>query len=190
MRKQKFRRGNKVRIADDYSTGYTFNGKGGKCVPWKSPHAGKDAIVIGSYADEYGGKDTKSYTLLFDEGEVSWFDERALTLIEQGGEHLIEQNKRTRDARDFVHGDLKWIVENWPKIRHCPPGASMKFLMSEIGITDPWGKFGEGVDYYANGKFTFNLLDPVLSTGDVEKVKLFILEFPKIDGSIQNTRIE
>ena len=59
--------------------------------------------------------------------------------------------------------------------------------MVEIGIANPWGTFGEGVDYYANAHFAFQVFDEVLMSGDLEKVKLFILEFPKVKGTIQNT---
>jgi hypothetical protein len=40
----------------------------------------KDVIVVGSYADQYGGDNTKSYTVIFpDTGrESSWYEEHQL----------------------------------------------------------------------------------------------------------------
>ncbi len=75
---QKFRRGDLVRIADDLGP--------------HMPHftKGVDAIVLGSYADKYGGKDRKSYSLLIHGvGSLSWYDEWQLTLVKAGQTDLL-----------------------------------------------------------------------------------------------------
>jgi hypothetical protein len=76
--KQKFEKGDRVVIAEDYATGMWGWGEDAK--PILSPHCGKHATVYGSYADMFGGSMTDSYSLEIDDyGRVSWFDERALT---------------------------------------------------------------------------------------------------------------
>ena len=53
-----------------------------------------------------------------------------------------------------------------------------------IGITEPWGRHGEGIDYFNNAKYTMDCLDPVLLTGDIKKVEQFLAEFPKVNEFI------
>ena len=95
--KQKFIRGMRVRVAKENP-------------PWRKHFpCDCDAIVVGSYADQYsGGSDAyKQYTLLIKHkpGELasgkiwsqsSWYDEELLTLIDADrdkGELLIQENQ-------------------------------------------------------------------------------------------------
>ncbi len=71
--KQKFERGDVVRIAKDL--GRTMS------------HFPSDkiAVVMGSYKDQYGGNNTRDYTLnVKGIGECSWYEEHQLTLVESG----------------------------------------------------------------------------------------------------------
>lgn len=71
MSKQKFKRGDVVRIS--------------KILGSSMSHFPSDslAIVIGSYKDQYGGNDTKQYTLdVSGRGPISWYEEEQLTLVE------------------------------------------------------------------------------------------------------------
>ena len=60
MTKQKYKRGNLVHIAKDlgdHMSHFTSD---------------KDVIIVGSYADQYGGSDTDSYTVMFvDDGNTT-----------------------------------------------------------------------------------------------------------------------
>ena len=61
------------------------------------------AIVIGTYAEQYGGNEARShqqYTLhlLPKEGEVSWYDENQLTLIEPDRFDLLPKGNVHRKA--------------------------------------------------------------------------------------------
>lgn len=85
--RQKFRKGDLVRVADDLGPSMRhFYG------------AGKEAIVVGSYSDQYGGdlvvadegvedddqEAPEDYSLLFEgHGQVSWYCEDQLTLIKR-----------------------------------------------------------------------------------------------------------
>lgn len=85
-RAQKFKRGDYVMIADDLG-------------PMKSHfESGCEAIVIGSYADQYAGDDTKSYTLyLRNSGKSSWYGEHELTLIEKNRLDILDQWEKDRN---------------------------------------------------------------------------------------------
>lgn len=167
-KKQKFKRGDVVHIAADlgqYMSHFT---------------ADKDAIIMGSYRDQFGGNNVSSYTVMFcDNGRTSsWYEEHQLTLIRHGGNEEIEKVSAERKAREKCETDMSWIVSNWPKIREQVPGATMGELMRRIGITNPWGTQGEGVTYYANARGTFYLLDPVLKTRSVHEVERFLSALP------------
>ncbi len=174
MSKQKFKRGDVVHIAADLGQSMSHFKKD------------KDVVIIGSYADQFGGGNTGSYSVLFidDGNEVSWYGEHQLTFLRYGGEELIAKVKEEREEREKLESDLSWIVDNWKDLRVgkiARTGAWMCKLMSLIGITKPWGNHGEGIDYYSNAKYTMDCLDSVLLTGDIEKVKQFIAGFPKVN---------
>jgi hypothetical protein len=161
--KQKFKRGDVVHIAADLG-------------PTMSHFtADKDAIVMHSYADKYGGDSHDIYSLMFcdDGSQCSWYHEHQLTFLRHGGEQEIDRVTSEREKREEMQTDLEWIVANWPTIRTRVPGATICELMRRIGISEPWGAHGEGITYYANAQATFKLLDPVLSSGNVEQVKSF-----------------
>ena len=164
MKKQKFKRGDKVRIAKNLGPTMSHF------------EADQDAIVLGSYRDQYGGDNTTSYTVLLceDGNHVSWYHQRQLRFIRHVGEKGITKVMTARDKRNATESDLGWIVTNWPSIRTRTPGATMTELMRRVGITNPWGFRGEAFMWYRNAERTHQLLDPVLSTGDLEKVKKFL----------------
>jgi hypothetical protein len=94
MLKQKFRRGNLVHI------------KKGTCPAYFEQ--GRDAIIIGSYDDLYGGGNIFEYTVMFEEGgESAWYHGNSLILIDEGGENLIEQAKE----KAFIKNAKKVLLE-------------------------------------------------------------------------------
>lgn len=147
---QKFKRGDLVMVAKDQGLCRShFQG-------------GEEAIVIGSYADQFGGSNTSDYTVMFVStgGQSSWYPEQFLTFICHAGEEAIGRLIKDREERAAVQQDLKWILANWAKIRHSVPGPTMAYLMARCGITNPWGIHGEGVTYYYNLRWTFMHVDP------------------------------
>lgn len=83
MDEQKFHHGDLVRIAKDLGQSMRYF------------ESDRDAIVVGSYSDQYGGDDTKSYTLhLEGRGPVSWYSEHQLTLIEENRRDLLIKWRR------------------------------------------------------------------------------------------------
>lgn len=158
---QKFKRGDVVRIAKDLGPSMSHF------------QADKDAIVLGSYRELCGGGNGNSYNVMFcDTGsECAWYEEWQLEFLRHGGLEEIEKVIKAREEREKSETDLEWIVTNWLDIREKPPGATMGELMRRVGISNPWGGRGEGITYYSNAMATFQLLDEVLSTGDVAKVE-------------------
>jgi hypothetical protein len=168
---QRFKRGNIVKIAD-------------KLEPYMSHFpAGVTAIVLGSYCDQFHyhtnqpchQSDGYSYTLLFESGgESSWYPERHLSLVSAGSEQEIVRIRTACESAEAYQTDLKWIVENWPNIKHDVPGATANYLMARIGIDRPWGLHGEGIIYYRNWHRTLNFLDPILSSKSWEECHNFL----------------
>jgi len=89
MKKQKFFRGHRVRIADNLGPAMTH-------FP-----AGLEAIVVHSYSDAYGGNNHHDYNLLVHEPDgwhvTAWYHEKQLTLLDADrdkGEAVLQENKR------------------------------------------------------------------------------------------------
>lgn len=104
-KEQKFKRGNLVHIAKDLGSMMSHFDND------------KNAIIVGSYADEYGGENTKDYTVMFLEtgGSCSWYKEHQLTLIDEGGEHLFEEAKKNRKRISEQNTDINYIVSKLDK---------------------------------------------------------------------------
>jgi hypothetical protein len=87
MKKQKFFRGDLVQIADDLGASMRHFDKG--C----------QAIVIGTYAEQYDGNnnvDDYQLYILPNKGACSWYRTPQLTLIEPNRYDLLPKNNRTR----------------------------------------------------------------------------------------------
>lgn len=174
---QKFHKGDHVRVADDLGPSMSHF------------ESGCEAIVIGSYADQYGGQNHRSYTLhLKGQGEVSWYEEPQLTLLEADRLDLLAQWEAEEEAERRQKADIDWIFEHGPEVLRSAHGASISTLARGVGITDLWGSNGEGISYYENAMRVLGLAAPFLETKDkagwfalCEKVKLRTADY-KITG--------
>ena len=155
MVNQKFHKGDWVRVAKDlgpYMSHFT---------------ADCDAIVIGSYKDQYGRGDTESYTLHLERhGETSWYEGHQLTLIETGRLDKLKDWEDMKEAECREKGDLDWIFQNGTEVSAHPHGASIAALAKCLGCTNLWGSHGEGFVYYQNAMTVLALASPFLSTND------------------------
>ncbi len=152
---QKFHRGDLVRVAKNL--GPSMQHFTADC----------DAIVIGSYADQYGGDDHKKYTLhLEGKGRSSWYDEDQLTLIAINRNDKLEEWKAKEEADEKRHGDLDWIFRNGAQLLKGATGATVEALARGFGLTNLWGGHGEGYVYYLNAQFTLKEAAPFLLAGD------------------------
>lgn len=152
---QKFQNGDWVRVAKDLG-----------------PHmshftADCEAIVIGSYADQYGGKNHEDYTLhLKGCGQCSWYYGSQLTLIEPGRLDKLKQWEDEAEAERQQKSDLDWVFANGEEVLKKPHGASISALAKCFGLTNLWGSRGEGIAYYSNAMGTMQLATPYLKAGD------------------------
>ena len=103
MLNQKFRRGNLVHI------------RKGSCQPHFEQ--GCNAIILGSSDDLYRTGDLSQYVVMFEDGRrCAWYHDSQLELIDQGGEHLIEQARERlliKEASEILkHEDLDDLGSN------------------------------------------------------------------------------
>jgi hypothetical protein len=129
---QKFKRGNLVHIAKNLdSTMSHFEND-------------KDVIIVGSYAEQYGGSNTKSYTVMFpDTGGIScWYKEHQLTLVDEGGEHLFEQAKKNKEAISKQNTDINLIASKLDE-----GGLSSESILFLFNM------LGHNTSFYKNGEF-------------------------------------
>lgn len=152
---QKFQKGDWVQVAKDL--GPSMSHFTADC----------EAIVIGSYADQYGGSDRNSFTLhLKGRGQISWYYGNQLTLIESGRLDKLQAWEDEADAERKQKSDLDWIFANGPDVAEKPHGASIAALAKCFGLTNLWGRNGEGITYYSNAMGTLELALPYLKAGD------------------------
>lgn len=103
---QRFNRGDWVKVADDLGPSM------------RHFTAGCEAIVIGSYADQYGGNDHGSYTLhLKGEGLCSWYYGTQLTLLEAGREDKLAEWEAEKEAEATLKGRLDTSFNAGPRGR-------------------------------------------------------------------------
>jgi hypothetical protein len=162
---QKFHKGDWVRVAKDL--GSTMSHFESDC----------EAIVIGSYADQYPGFDsenTHDFTIFIKgRGQVSWYGGNQLILIETGRIDLLEQWESEKAVEVKEKSDLDWIFSHGQEVTENPHGASIQSLASCFGLDNLWGSRGEGATYYSNAIMTMQLAMQFL----IMKDKIGWLEF-------------
>lgn len=152
---QKFHKGDWVRVAKDL----------GPCMSHFT--ADCEAIVIGSYADQYGGANHEDYTLhLKGDGQCSWYHGHQLTMIEPGRIDKLQAWEEEQEAERKQKSDLDWIFSHGAEVLEKPHGASIEALAKCFGLTNLWGRNGEGVTYYSNAMGTLAVAEPFLFAGD------------------------
>ena len=152
----RFRHGDHVRIAADLGPSMRH-----------FPGAGGEAIVIGSYGDQYGGGDHDSLTLhVRGHGENSWYGAKHLTLIASGQHNLLAQWEAEAEAKRAQESDLDWVFAHGEEVLCSASGATVAALARCFGLTDLWGPRGEGVTYWTRAARTLQFAEPFLRTGD------------------------
>lgn len=152
---QKFHKGDLVRVAKDL--GPSMSHFTADC----------DAIVIGSYNDQYGGGNTDSYTIhIKGRGQTAWYYENQLTLIESGRMDKLKEWEAEREAEIKEKSDLDWVFSHGDEVLERPHGASVQALANCFGLTNLWGSRGEGFVYYENSIVTLAMAEPFLKSGD------------------------
>jgi hypothetical protein len=151
---QKFNKGDHVMVAKDL--GSTMSHFQNDC----------EAIVIGSYADEYGGDNVTSYTLhIKGSGKCSWYKEHQLELINRNCLDLLEQWETERRKEADIKSNLDWIFDNGKDVLKGAHGASVASLARCFGLDNLWGSRGEGFTYFSNSLLTLQMAKPYLESG-------------------------
>lgn len=156
---QKFHKGDLVHVAKDLGSSM------------RHFTADIDAIVIGSYRDQYGGteRNEKDYTLhLANHGQVSWYHEHQLELIEANRLDLLEQWEKEKAEEIALKSGTDWIFEHGPEVLENPHGASIEALGKDLGIDNLWGSRGEGYTYVINAAKVMAVAAPFLESKDKE----------------------
>jgi hypothetical protein len=150
--------------------------------------SGCEAIVIGSYADQYGGSNHNSYTLhIKDSGRCSWYYGQQLTLIERGRYDLLEQWEDEKERLHKQRSDLDWIFQNGPDVLGNMWGSSVEALGKCVGIQNLWGSHGEGIAYMENSFRVLSLAAPYLEKKDKDGWLQFsaAVRIPTVDYNIR-----
>lgn len=155
--KQKYNKGDHVRVVKDL----------GRCMSHFQSDC--EAIIVGSNHDQYCGGKTSSYTIYIrGRGEVSWYHEHQLKIIEKNRLDLLEQWVADVKNEVNIKSDLNWIFSSGEQVLKDLHGATIAALARCFGLMNLWGDRGEGIDYYYNANLTINLAKPFLESGDKE----------------------
>lgn len=126
-----------------------------------------EAIVIGSYGDEYGGNNHRELTIhIRGKGKTSWYYDHQLTLIEPNRMDRLRTWEAEKAAFDREKSDLDWIFSNGEEVEKNGYGASIAALAVCFGLDNLWGARGEGITYFENARLTLGIALPYLRTGD------------------------
>lgn len=159
---QKFNKYDLVRVTSDRITG----------------EVGTMCIILGSYKDQFGGgQESEDHYTVFREGmgEMAWAYDNELELSEKSRPDILERFKSEYDAKIATLSDLDWIFENSKEVLQDGHGASIQALASCFGMTNLWGRSGDGVEWEENAMKTMSFAYPFLLIGDKE----MYLEFCK-----------
>lgn len=161
---QKFNKGDHVMVAKDL--GQHMSHFTNDC----------EAIVIGSYSDQYGGSDSESYTIHIKGcGRTSWYFGNQLTMIRRGAYELLDQWETEEQAFIAKNSDIDWIFENGPSVSDNPSGVTLEKLFSFLRDGSMWGRSGEGFIWQENARGTIHLAREFL----IRKDKYGWIEFAK-----------
>jgi len=166
---QKYRHGDHVMARDKSGmvTVFTESCKDGVV---RGTYVDREAIVIGSYLDQYGGEDRDpSYTLYIKgRGEVSWYREDQLSLIQAERPDLLEEWKADMDKDAAEKSNLDWIFSHGEEVLAHPHGKTVEALARHFGVDNLWGSNGEGFVYMANARAVLQVSAVFLQNGDKE----------------------
>lgn len=175
---QRLKRGNKVKVLK----GHEILTSAWGVIDISPEIIGKEAVIIGSYADQYGGDDHKQYTIMFLENgsEVSWFNENDLELLEEGGENLIEQGQAIKDAIKKENTDLPTIVKNWTTKKSQQSSDTILYLFNKIGYNRSLGR-GDFYQLFSEWKKAYPLFDLIMMASEEGYIKKVLTEKVTVD---------
>ena len=155
---QKFHSGDLVHVAKDLGPAMSHF------------KADVDAVVIGSYNDQYGGRNGNDVFTLYikGRGRSSWYYDYQLTLIERGRHDKIQEWEAEAEVEKTQKSDLNWIFDNGSAVLEAPNSFSIQVLADSAGLESLWGSRGEGITYYTRAMQVLHFAEPFLKNKDKE----------------------
>lgn len=163
---QKFKRGNLVRVLVGQQV---HTNKGIEDI---SPEdVGREAIIEYSYAEEYGGDDINSYSIIFldDGSSLAWKSTNELEFIDKGGSRLFKQAKGNRKKISKQNTDIKYILEHLEE--DGLSSESILYLFNLIGFKSSFLKNGEFFILFSDWHKTYNWFVHIKNSKTIEEAK-------------------
>lgn len=145
--------------------------------PWMSHfECDTEAVIIGSYADQFGGGDHDGdYTVMLPDGnESSWYEEDQLTLIDEGGEHLIKKGEEKQRLRSQKNTDMRYIISCLDSGEM--PTESILYLFDILGFNSKFTRTGEYCHLYADWKVLKLVFMLIKNAKTIEEAKSLFTE--------------
>jgi hypothetical protein len=192
MKEQKFKRGNVVEIVKGsvmWTNHRQFNADGTKVTDRTRSEPeeiedkstiGRLIVIEGSYEDLYGrgsgrGSGNYSYAAMYlDTGNrEAWFDEYRLRLVDEGGEHMIEQAKIKAKQLEEEQLSMSYIIDNIICGKSFNATSVLK-LFEIIGFKSSFEKNGEYFVLYNDLCLLMPILRMVYLAKTEEELELII----------------
>lgn len=109
-------------------------------------------------------------------GEVAWYHEHQLELIEKNRLDLLKKWIKDKEEDDKKKSDLVWIFKNGKDVLKKTTQPSILALAKCLGMSDLWGNQGEGIIFYKNAMFVLSLAKPFLKKNDKKGWDAFCME--------------
>ena len=146
------------------------------------PHS-TDAIVLNTYADEFGGDDQDMCLFVKDHGEVCWYAPDTVDLIEHDRKDLLDEWKKEKAETEKRESNLDWIFEHGQEIvngKEFSGNVAAALFQCLMPGRSMWGSNGEGFVYYINAMQTFEYAKPYLEKNDKAGWLLFATTFREL----------
>lgn len=169
-KEQKFKRGDLVKIVFGHPVANQA-----AIIDISRNEVSKQALIVGSHSDMYGGQNVNDYTVVFIETgeESSWKSEGQLDLVKKDCSHLFPEVEAKREAIFRENTNLELIVKNWIGARYITSFDTVLFLFEKIGFNSSFSRNGEYYALYSDwiklGRI-FDLLMTEKSDYDARKV--------------------
>lgn len=179
QKEQKFKRGNLVKILTGRISWSLKEGN----QEVEPELIGRKAIIEGSYADLCGGNDTESYSIIFLDtgGSLAWKDESELELLDEGGEHLLEEAKRNSDELEAKHKRPDYIKKNISNLN----STSILYLFGLLGFKTSFFKNGEFFILFAEWQQSMPIFIHIMNSKSIKEAKKIFTEKGNQDFNVE-----
>jgi hypothetical protein len=166
----KFKRGNLVHIKEGSCQSHFEQGC--DAIIHEVSKTSSDYIIDGEYVKRYRW----DYEVMFpDDGNTSaWYEESTMTLIDEGGEHLIEQAGENGVKLRERNTDINYIVSQFRKGQLNLEGCEV--LLKLIGFTSSFDRNGEFGSLYLDWRRLQPAFIHIINAPTLEEANEFFTE--------------